>query len=146
MRIPFSQLATLFKVLEGGTAAPASDWSATVGSHHKADQSFTKHRRGGIDAAAAEAVAPAAADDLSQLTAAQLHSLLVRLVGKEHVPPLRPPVSAAQALQQQRSLATQVKRAMGEAPLGLVDDVMGTPPHRTNPTAGPRAACSGQAV
>ena len=57
-------------------------------------------------------------DDLSRLSATDLHVVLVTLVGPEDAPPV--PVNATPA--QQRALAAQVRVAMSEAQLVLVDE------------------------
>ena len=61
--------------------------------------------------------------DLSRLSAAQLHSLLTKLVGAANVPPLTAPTGAASAAAQLQALADQVRAAMASAPLALLDEV-----------------------
>ena len=64
-------------------------------------------------------------DDVSKLSAPQLHGLLVSLVGRQEAGPLQRTNGTPAAQQrQQMQLAHRVRQAMQDAPLALVDEAM----------------------
>jgi len=76
-----------------------------------------------LDAVAAAAAPPPDPFDMSRLSVEQLLGLLRKLRGMNAVETVTPTVSAAAAAVQKRSLAEQVREAMADAPLGLLDEV-----------------------
>ena len=80
----------------------------------------------GDEAAAAADAFLGGGDDISKLNAPELHGLLVMLMGRRDAPPLQHPTIPSAILAQQHALAARVRGAMGDAPLGLVDEAMHT--------------------